>query len=221
MITLKGISKRYVTPGRTFTALSDVNLQIRENDHLVILGRSGSGKSTLLNIIAGIDRPTEGSIEVGDTKLGHLKESQLAAWRGKTIGVVFQFFQLIPTLSILENILLAMEFARVIPKKERRERVVGLLRQVGLQEHAHKLPAMLSGGEQQRAAISRALANDPPILIADEPTGNLDSKTAMAVNELFRSLSEMGKTIVTVTHDETIAKGVDRVVTMEDGKLIG
>lgn len=217
---MKNVSKQYVTKSRTFSALSSIDLRISEGERLGIVGRSGSGKSTLLNLIAGIDHPSEGSITVAGKDIHRLTENQLAQWRGRNVGVVFQFFQLIPTLSILENVLLAMEFVKVIPSKARKGRANELLAMVGLADHIGKLPAALSGGEQQRAAIARALANDPKILIADEPTGNLDSKTAADINALFTSLSGSGKTIVTVTHDPEIAQQADRVVTLQDGKLL-
>ena len=219
MIELKNVSRQYVTKSRTFSALTNIDLQITAGERLGIVGRSGSGKSTLLNLIAGIDQPTEGTVTVDGVRIHGLKENQLAAWRGKTVGVVFQFFQLIPTLSIMENVLLAMEFVKVVPAKGRKQRAKELLAQVGLAEHVGKLPAALSGGEQQRAAIARALANDPKIIIADEPTGNLDSKTAADINALFHSLSDTGKTIITVTHDPEVARQADRIITLQDGKL--
>ncbi|MEK7785385.1 MAG: ABC transporter ATP-binding protein, partial [Chloroflexota bacterium] len=178
------------------------------------------GRSTLLNMLTGIDHPSQGAVTINATEVHTLDESRLATWRGANIGIVFQFFQLIPTLSILENLLLAMDFVNVIPKKERRQRAESLLAQVGIAPHAGKLPAALSGGEQQRAAIARALANDPPILVADEPTGNLDSKTALAVQALFVELVGNGKTVIVVTHENVSDVAYNRIITLNDGAIV-
>lgn len=220
ILSLQNVTKTFDTNDRVFTALDNVNLSIVKEEYLAIVGKSGSGKSTLLNIITGIDFPTQGVININGTEIGQMNESKLAQWRGKNIGIVFQFFQLIPTLTISENLLLAMEFVNVIPKSNRAQRVKELLSQVGIKDHADKMPAALSGGEQQRAAIARALANDPEIIIADEPTGNLDSKTANAIDELFKSLSLLGKTVIVVTHDSNIKLKYDRIVTLSDGKIV-
>ncbi|PHR26520.1 MAG: ABC transporter ATP-binding protein [Fluviicola sp.] len=220
ILSLKNVTKTFQTNERVFTALNNVNLSIVKEEYLAIVGKSGSGKSTLLNMITGIDFPTQGVININGTEIGQMNESKLAQWRGKNIGIVFQFFQLIPTLTISENLLLAMEFVNVIPKSDRVHRVKKLLSQVGIKDHADKMPAALSGGEQQRAAIARALANDPEIIIADEPTGNLDSKTANAIDELFKSLSLSGKTVIIVTHDSNIKLKYDRIVTLSDGKIV-
>ncbi len=215
---LSGVTRRYTAGAREFTALSHVDLKLEAGEHLAIVGRSGSGKSTLLNMLTGIDRPTSGSVHIAGVDLGALTEAGLASFRGRHIGIVFQFFQLIPTLSVRENVLLAMELVGAIAPADRAGRAEQLLSQVGITAHADKLPSALSGGEQQRAAIARALANDPPLIVADEPTGNLDSQTAAAVSELLRGLTRAGKTVVVVTHDPAVAAGCDRIVELVDGK---
>lgn len=221
MIETKNISKHYLNAeGVSFNALNEVNLQIRSNEFAAIVGKSGSGKSTLLNLLTGIDRPTQGEITVSGLAIQNLSEDQLALWRGENVGIVFQFFQLIPTLTVLENILLAMDFVGKIPKNKRLALAQERLAQVGILDQADKLPATLSGGQQQRAAIARALANDPAILIADEPTGNLDSQNAAAVLALFTLLLQEGKTLILVTHDEEIAQQAQRVIRIADGKII-
>ncbi|MEO3855519.1 ABC transporter ATP-binding protein [Acrocarpospora sp. B8E8] len=202
-----------------FEALRGVDLRVREGEFVAIVGRSGSGKSTLLNLVAGIDRPTSGSIEVAGTSLNELSENQLAAWRGKTVGVVFQFFQLLPTLTVGENVMLPMELCRTVPPGERRARATTLLERVGIGRLAGKLPSALSGGEQQRAAIARALANDPPVLVADEPTGNLDAQTGTAVLDLLAELAALGTCVLMVTHERDLAAWVDRTVTIADGRI--
>jgi putative ABC transport system ATP-binding protein len=209
------VSKAY---GR-FTALDDVSLKIAEGEFAAIVGKSGSGKTTLLNLLAGIDRPTGGRVEVAGTDLGALAESGLAGWRGRTVGLVFQFFQLLPTLTVAENVMLPMEFTRRIPARERRARALDLLAKVGIEDQAGKLPGTLSGGQQQRAAIARALANDPPVLLADEPTGNLDSGTGRAVLELFARLNGEGRTVVIVTHERDVRDFATREIAMADGQV--
>jgi putative ABC transport system ATP-binding protein len=201
------------------TALDAVNVEISPGEFVGIVGRSGSGKTTLLNILAGIDRPTSGEVVVAGTAVQQLSESDLAEWRGRTVGLVFQFFQLLPTLTVLENVLLPMDFAGRIPARARRDRALDLLARFGIDDQAGKFPATLSGGQQQRAAIARALANDPPVLLADEPTGNLDSATGTAVLELFAELNDEGRTIVVVTHERDIAKYVARQVSLVDGRV--
>ena len=220
MIELRTVSKTYPGAGGGFTALDDVNLQFSAGAFAAIVGKSGSGKSTLLNMLTGIDHPSAGSVVINGTAVHSLDESALASWRGRNIGIVFQFFQLIPTLTVIENILLAMDFVNVIPKRERRARAESLLQQVGIGQHAGKLPAALSGGEQQRAAIARALANDPPILVADEPTGNLDSVTSEVIQKLFRDLADAGKTVIVVTHDPATSARFERLVTLSDGRIV-
>ncbi|WP_290659994.1 ABC transporter ATP-binding protein [Ignavibacterium sp.] len=220
MITLDGVSKIFQNKEKAFTALKNISLSINKGEYIAVTGKSGSGKSTLLNMITGIDHPTNGRVIINDTEIGNMNESQLAIWRGKNIGIVFQFFQLIPTLTILENLLLAMEFVNVIPKGERVQRAKSLLSDVGISEQADKMPASLSGGEQQRAAIARALANNPAIIVADEPTGNLDSKSAEAVNSIFYSLTKSGKTVIVVTHEKDVAMKYDRIFTLSDGEIV-
>ncbi len=219
-IHLQQVSKWYSSPAGHFDALKSVDLHIGSNQYVAIVGKSGSGKSTLLNMLTGIDHPSQGNVRINSTDIHTLDESKLAKWRGANIGIVFQFFQLIPTLTILENIMLAMDFVDTIPKKERKKRAQMLLSQVGILQHAAKLPSALSGGEQQRAAIARALANDPPILVADEPTGNLDSKTGEAVRQLFRDLVKGGKTVIVVTHETLTNPDYDRIITLRDGAII-
>ena len=220
LIDVRHATKRYESAAGTFSALKGVNLQINPGEFVAVAGKSGSGKSTLLNIIAGIDRPTQGEVFVGQTAVHLLRERHIAPWRGRTIGLIFQFFQLLPTLTAVENVMLPMDFCRMFAPRERRKRALHLLEQVGLAEHADKLPTELSGGQQQRVAIGRALANDPPILLADEPTGNLDSQTAEAVFRLFTELVVSGKTIVMVTHDSDLARQVGRAVILGDGEVI-
>lgn len=219
IIDLRRTWKDYETPSGSFTALHDINLRIKAGEFVAVVGKSGSGKSTLLNILAGIDRPTRGEVVVAETSLGSLSESQLAEWRGRTIGLVFQFFQLLPTLTVAENVMLPMDFAEIIPAGQRQLKALELLERVGIADQADKLPAALSGGQQQRAAIARALANDPPILMADEPTGNLDEATRTSVLDLFAKLNAEGRTIVMVTHERDISNYTSRQVTLVDGQI--
>lgn len=218
-IDLRQVEKDYETPSGSFTALQDINLRVRSGEFVAIVGKSGSGKTTLLNLLAGIDRPTSGVISIAGTRLDLLSESQLAEWRGQTIGLVFQFFQLLPTLTVVENVMLPMDFAEIIPANQRRSRALQLLERVDIQDQADKLPVALSGGQQQRAAIARALANEPPILMADEPTGNLDEATRTSVLELFASLNSDGRTIIIVTHERDISSYTNRQVTLVDGRI--
>jgi putative ABC transport system ATP-binding protein len=211
------VSKWFESAAGRFDALKNIDLMIGQGERVAIVGKSGSGKSTFLNMLTGIDHPSQGTVAINSTEVHTLNESRLATWRGANIGIVFQFFQLIPTLSIRENLLLAMDFVNVIPRKERARRAETLLAQVAVSQHADKLPAALSGGEQQRAAIARALANDPPILVADEPTGNLDSKTAEAIQKLFVRLARSGKTVIVVTHEKVSDSNYDRIITLNDG----
>jgi putative ABC transport system ATP-binding protein len=221
LIRLDAATKSF-TPrgGQTFHALRGISLSVPAGDFLAVLGKSGSGKSTLLNLIAGLDRPTSGEVHAAGADLTRLSENKLALWRGGNLGVVFQFFQLLPTLTVAENIMLAMDFVAKIPAAQRRPRTHDLLQLVGLADQSAKLPSALSGGQQQRAAIARALANDPPIVLADEPTGNLDSETAGAVAELFHGLIDQGKTLLIVTHDENLARRAHRVIQLKDGAIV-
>ena len=219
LIHLQNVSKDYEMASGRFSALKDVSLAIRHGECVAIVGKSGSGKSTLINMIAGIDRATSGEVDVASTRLNDLSESKLAAWRGRNVGIVFQFFQLLPTLTIAENVVLPMDFCTTYPVGERRPRALDILERVGIADQADKLPATLSGGQQQRAAIARALANSPALLLADEPTGNLDSRTADSILELFTALAAAGTTVVIVTHEREIASVVDRVVVLSDGRI--
>ncbi len=220
MIDLRDVHKYYKTAVGDYHALNSVDLQIEAGEFVSVIGKSGSGKSTLLNMITGIDRPTKGEVYVNGTAVHGLSENRMARWRGKNLGIVFQFFQLLPTISVIENIMLPMDFCRTYPMRQRHTRALELLELVELADHAYKLPTALSGGQQQRVAIARALANDPPIVIADEPTGNLDSKTADSVFELFHSLVAQGKTIIVVTHDSGLAKRTHRTALITDGEIV-
>ena len=218
-IELSDVRKVYVTEAGEFEALCGVDLCVRNGEFVAVVGKSGSGKSTLINMVAGIDRPTSGEVWVAGTPVHGLTENQTAVWRGRTVGVVFQFFQLLPTLTSLENVMLPMDFCGVHPAADRPDIGRALLDLVGVGDQADKLPASLSGGQQQRVAIARSLANDPPLLVADEPTGNLDAHTAAAVIELFADLARRGKTILMVTHDLDLARQGTRIVTVADGRI--
>jgi ABC-type lipoprotein export system ATPase subunit len=220
LIELRDVVKTYHGAAGDFTALKGIDLKVDTGEFVSVVGRSGSGKSTLINMITGIDRPTSGQVLVGDTVVHTLSEGELAVWRGRSIGVIFQFFQLLPTLTVIENVMLPMDFCHVYSMEERQERAMHLLEQVEMADHAHKLPSAVSGGQQQRVAIARALANDPPILVADEPTGNLDSKTAESVFRLFERLVDEGKTILMVTHDRELSKRATRTVVLSDGEIM-
>jgi putative ABC transport system ATP-binding protein len=219
-IQVSDVVKTYPLSAGEVVAVDHLSLDIGDGEFVAVVGRSGSGKTTLLNLLAGIDRATSGTLIVAGADLGSLSESGLAAWRGENVGLVFQFFQLLPTLTVIENVMLPMDFAKKIPVGERRDRARHLLERVGIGDQADKLPATLSGGQQQRAAIARALANDPPILLADEPTGNLDSTTADAVLKLFADLNADGQTIVVVTHERDIRSVAGREVTLVDGRIV-
>ena len=220
MISLQHVSKSYETPSGMFPALRNIDLEIGRGEFVAIVGKSGSGKSTLLHLLGGIDRPTSGEVIVRDTSIGTMSENLLAVWRGRAVGFVFQFFQLLPTLTVAENVMLPMDFSGAIPVRDRRPRALELLARVGIPEQADKLPSALSGGQQQRVAIARALANDPPVVLADEPTGNLDSATAREVLDLFRAMATGGTTVVIATHDSDIARVIDRRVELADGVIL-
>jgi len=220
VIDLQDVIKDYSTGAGAFRALAGVTLRVEPGELVAIQGRSGCGKSTLLNMITGIDRPTGGAITVADMDLRRASENELARWRGRNIGVVFQFFQLIPTLTVAENIMLPMDFAGLGSARERRARAAELLDLVEMTDQTDKLPLATSGGQQQRIAIARALANDPPVLVADEPTGNLDSATATQVIALFAQLAGAGRTVVMVTHDSDVAAYAGRVVHLADGLVV-
>ena len=219
IVSLRNVDKTFPVAGHPFYALRQVDLDIAPGTLTLIVGKSGSGKSTLLNLVAGLDRPSRGEVIVDDTQLHTLDEDGLARFRGRTVGVVFQFFQLLPTLTTAENVMIAMDFVGTVPAKDRRRRALALLDQVGVRSEADKLPATLSGGQQQRAAIARAMANDPPLIVADEPTGNLDSATASQVLRLFEALADSGKTVMLVTHNVNAEAGPARVVRLDDGRL--
>jgi len=220
MISINHVSKTYETPAGKFAALKNIDLEIQAGQFVGIIGKSGSGKSTLLNMVAGIDRPSSGSVAVAGTDIHALSENKLATWRGRNVGFVFQFFQLLPTLTAAENVMLPMDFSKTIALRERRKRAVALLARVGVERQADKLPATLSGGEQQRVAIARALANEPPLVLADEPTGNLDSVTATEILDLFRDMANRGTTVIIATHEAGIARVIDRVIEISDGTIL-
>ena len=220
MIDLRGITKVYETDAGPFVALKDVDLRVYPGEFVAVVGKSGSGKSTLINVFTGIDHPTHGEAIVARTRIRQLDEGQMAEWRGRHLGIVFQFFQLLPALTLVENVMLPMDLCQMYDPGERAERALHLLEQMGIADGAAKFPSAVPGGHQQRAAIARALANDPPLLVADEPTGNLDSKTAESIFGLFESLVAEGKTILMVTHDGELAGRVPRTLTLADGQFV-
>ncbi len=219
IVQVKNVVKSFRVGDGEVTILKGLSFDVKNGEFVSIVGPSGNGKSTLLNMITGIDRPSGGEVIVTGREVHKMSENQLAIWRGVNVGIIFQFFQMLPALSLLQNVILPMDFAGKYTTKERRERAMHLLETVSLADQAHKLPSMVSGGQQQRAAIARALANDPPLLVADEPTGNLDSRTANDVFDLFAQLIQQGKTMLMVTHDKELAKRVPRVVEITDGKI--
>jgi ABC-type lipoprotein export system ATPase subunit len=220
VIRLVGIDKTFSNAAGEFPVLKNINVRFFSGEFIGVIGKSGSGKSTLINMITGIDRPTSGSVYVTGEAVHEMSENRLARWRGRQIGIVFQFFQLLPTLSLVENVMLPMDFCRVYASRQRRKKAMELLELVDMQDHARKLPSEISGGQQQRVAIARALANDPPILLADEPTGNLDSVTAEVIFGIFKKLVDEGKTVLMVTHDSSLAKRVTRTVLIADGQIV-
>jgi putative ABC transport system ATP-binding protein len=218
MIVCEGITKVYEGSGAK--ALDEVSFSIEEGTFTAITGKSGSGKTTLLNILAALDRPSSGVVTIHGRRITGLGERELSRWRGAQVGVVFQFFQLLPTLTVVENVLLPMEFSRTIEPRHRYSRALALLDQFGIADQAGKLPHTLSGGQQQRTAIARALANDPPLLVADEPTGNLDSTNSVSVLGLFAGLAAQGKTVVMITHETDYGRFARRHLTLKDGRLV-
>jgi ABC-type lipoprotein export system ATPase subunit len=220
MVDLRQVQKYYSSAAGDFHALKGIDLQIRPGEFVSIIGKSGSGKSTLLNMMTGIDRPTTGEVWVNGTPVHEMNENQMAIWRGSNLGIMFQFFQLLPALTLMQNVILPMDLSSRYSRRERRQRAEELLVMVGLGDHIHKLPSMISGGQQQRAALARALANDPPLIVADEPTGNLDSKTAQTVFGLFNDLVAQGKTVIIVTHDSGLAKRSNRTALIADGEIV-
>ncbi len=219
LVELRQVIKNYHTAAGEYPVLKGIDLQVGTGEFVAVIGKSGSGKTTLLNMITGIDHPSSGQVVVNGTPVHQLSEGQMAVWRGRNLGIVFQFFQLLPALSLIENVMLPMDFCQMYRPRERVDRAMHLLEQVGLREQAKKLPLMVSGGQQQRAAIARALANDPPLIIADEPTGNLDSAGANAIFQLFQQLIAGGKTIMMVTHDNDLARRATRTLLVRDGAI--
>lgn len=219
IIELMHVYKDYPQAGTVQNVLYDINLDIVPGEFVAIVGPSGNGKSTLLNLLTGIDHPSQGSVIVNGAALHGLSNEKLALWRGANVGIVFQFFQLLPALSLVQNVVLPMDFLGRLSKRQRRERALQLLERVGLADAADRLPSQVSGGQQQRAAIARALANDPPLIVADEPTGNLDAATADSVFELFAHLSDQGKTLVMVTHNDALAVAANRKLEIRAGRI--
>ncbi len=219
LVQVKDVVKTFPVGGGEVTVLKGISFNVNSGEFVTIVGPSGNGKSTLLNMITGIDRPTHGEVIVTGLEVHKMNENKLAAWRGQHVGIIFQFFQMLPALTLLQNVMLPMDFARKYSPRERKERALNLLGIVGLEDQADKLPGTVSGGQQQRAAIARALANDPQILVADEPTGNLDQRTAYDVFDLFDRLVDEGKTLLMVTHDKELARRVPRVVEIVDGRI--
>ena len=218
MVKLSNVTKTYKTGDTFFNAVDDVSLEIANGEFLAILGSSGSGKSTLLHLIGGLDKPTKGSIVVDGQDLASLSGEHLAVYRNKQVGFVFQFFNLLPRTSIFDNVVLPLIYAKGV--RNRKEKALEPIRSLGLEHRLNHKPSELSGGEQQRVAIARALVNDPKIILADEPTGNLDSKTGLQILELFKALNKQGKTLVMVTHDQAIAEAAHRIIQIKDGKII-
>lgn len=221
IIQLKQVYKDYPQAVGVQSVLHGIDLEIERGEFVAIVGPSGNGKSTLLNLLTGIDHPSRGDIVVNGVSLNTLSNAQLTAWRGAHVGIVFQFFQLLPSLNLLQNVMLPMEFLGRLDKSQRRQRAMQLLEQVGLASAAERLPSQVSGGQQQRAAIARALANDPPLIVADEPTGNLDAVTADSVFELFSHLCDQGKTLVMVTHNQVLADAAGRTLEIRNGRIHG
>lgn len=219
IIKLEQVSKNYRNGSLVQSVLHDISLEVKAGEFLAILGASGNGKSTLLNLLTGIDRPSQGQIYVCGQRIDQMKEEELSLWRGRHLGIVFQFFQLLPSLSLLQNVLLAMDLVGSIAAQERLERAKYLLERVGVYPQAQQLPSQVSGGQQQRAAIARALANDPPLIVADEPTGNLDETNASAILEVFESLLELNKTLVMVTHNQNLANSASRQIEIHSGRI--
>jgi putative ABC transport system ATP-binding protein len=219
LIRLSGVSKDYPAPAGPFRALRDVSIEIWPGQFVAVIGKSGAGKTTLVNMITGVDHATQGEVVVDGVRLNGLNEDQLSRWRGRNVGVIYQAFHLLPGLSLLDNVLLPMDFCRLYRGPQSRRRALDLLEQVGLEGHAHKRPSQISGGQQQRVAIARALANDPAIIVADEPTGRLDSLTAEAIFRIFTGLVGQGKTLLMVTHDQSLARRVSRTLQIVDGEV--
>jgi putative ABC transport system ATP-binding protein len=221
LISMTGVTKAYQSIAGPVVALRDVSLEVRQGEFVAVIGKSGSGKTTLINLLTGIDSPSAGTIRVASMDVHALNQEDLTSWRGRSVGIVFQFFHLLPSLTIAENVMLPMDFCNTYPARERSPRALDLLAQMGIADQADKLPTALSGGQQQRAAIARALANDPQLIVADEPTGNLDSHTAQEVMEFFARLVTAGKSVVMVTHERDLARYFARSITLMDGAVVG
>jgi ABC-type lipoprotein export system ATPase subunit len=219
-ITVNHLQKTYQTPAGNFPALKDISFQVPAGKFIIVTGKSGAGKSTLVNMLTGVDTLTSGEIFIGGSAIHSLDENEMALWRGLNVGVIYQSFQLLPKLTVLENILIPMDFCDLYVPGKSQEWAMSILEKVELADQAHKFPSTLSGGQQQRAAIARALANDPPLIIADEPTGNLDTNTAEVIFGLFAKLVADGKTILMVTHDESLAARAEQVICIHDGELV-
>jgi putative ABC transport system ATP-binding protein len=220
LVQIKNVTKHFTSGEVDIPVLNGIDLTIRLGEFVAIVGPSGNGKSTLLNMVTGIDHPTSGDVIINNQSLNALNENQLAIWRAFHIGIIFQFFQLLPSLNLLQNTILPMDFLARLPRRERRQRAEELLHLVGLADQMYKLPSQVSGGQQQRAAIARALANDPPLIVADEPTGNLDVKTSEDVFNLFSHLVDQGKTLMMVTHNEQLACKVPRTIEIRNGYVV-
>lgn len=220
LIQAVNLVKTYRTGAGPLDALQAINLRVHQGEYVGVIGKSGAGKTTLVNMLSGIDRITSGEVHVNGTAVHELGEDQLALWRGRNLGVIFQSFHLLPMLSLRDNITLAMDFCGNYQRGRSEEKAMKLLAQVELEEHAHKPPAYISGGQKQRVAIARALANDPPVILADEPTGRLDSATSEAIYRIFDRLIAQGKTVLLVSHDRTLARRVGRVIELEDGQIV-
>lgn len=220
LIQLRDVTRTYHAAGGAFTALAGVTLAVESGAFVVVTGQSGSGKSTLLGLLSGIDRPTSGEVRIGETRVDTMPERQMSPWRGRAVGIVFQFFQLLPTLTAAENVMLPMDFCGAWLPRERRDRALALLDRLEVRDQADKLPSKLSGGQQQRVAIARALANEPAVLLADEPTGNLDSCTSGKILELFHRLATSGQTVVMATHERDAERWASRTVHLVDGRVV-
>ncbi len=219
LIRLQNVVKTYLTAAGPFTALKGINLEVFPGEFLAVMGKSGAGKTTLVNMITGTDDLTSGEVWVGSVSIHKMSSNRLAQWRGRNMGIVYQSFHLIPNLTLLDNVMLPMDFCGQYRPRSSREKALQLLKEVELEEHVNKLPAQISGGQQQRVAIARALANDPPVLVADEPTGRLDSLTAEVIYQVFESLVRQGKTIIMVTHDRSVVGRVSRALEIQDGEV--